>query len=425
MNTTIEKIRGRQILDSRGTPTVEVDVFLEDGTVGTASVPSGLSRGKHEAHELRDEIHEFYAGKSVWQAVSSINKNIADALRGLDARQQRRIDETMLELDGTQNKRDLGANAILAVSLACARAAANALQIPLFQYLGGIYATRIPQPMVNVLNGGAHADNPLAIQEFMLVPQKFRSFAESLRAICETFYALKKLLREQNLSVNVGDEGGFAPNISSHEAVLDLLLNAIQTAGYIPGEQIQLAIDVAASGLYNDGRYRMNEKSYNSAELIQQYETWCENYPICSIEDGLAQDDWDGWTLMNNALGDKIQIVGDDLFCTNEERLREGIQKNVANSILIKPNQVGTLTETFNTIRHAKKYGFHTIISHRSGETEDSFISDLAVGLQADYIKAGSVARGERTAKYNQLLRIEQLLAESRTPAEEEVLENV
>lgn len=425
MNTTIKKIHGRQILDSRGIPTVEVDVFLEDGTVGVASVPSGLSRGEHEAHELRDEIHDFYAGKSVWQAVSCINKNISDTLRGLDARQQHRIDEAMLELDGTQNKRDLGANAILGVSLACARVAANALQIPLFQYLGGIYATQLPQPMVNVLNGGAHADNPLTIQEFMLVPQNFRSFAESLRAICETFYTLKKLLREQNLSVNVGDEGGFAPNISSHEAVFDLLLNAIRTAGYIPGEQIRLAIDVAASELYNDGRYHMNEKSYSSTELVQLYETWCENYPICSIEDGLAQDDWDGWGLLNNSLGEKIHIVGDDLFCTNEERLREGIQKNAANSILIKPNQVGTLTETFNTVRHAKKHGFRIIVSHRSGETEDCFISDLAVGVQADYIKTGSVTRGERTAKYNRLLRIEQLLAESRTQTEEEVLENV
>lgn len=359
-----------------------------------------------------------------------MNGNISDTLRGLDARQQHRIDEAMQELDGTPNKRDLGANAILGVSLACARAAANALQIPLFQYLGGIYATQLPQPMVNVLNGGAHADNPLAIQEFMLIPQKFRSFAESLRAVCETFYALKTLLREQNLSVNVGDEGGFAPNISSHEAVFDLLLNAIRTAGYLPGEQIRLAIDVAASGLYSDGRYHLNEKSYSSAELIQLYETWCENYPISSIEDGLAQDDWEGWTLLNNALGDKnfgkpINIVGDDLFCTNEDRLREGIQKNAANSILIKPNQIGTLTETFSTVRYAKKHGFRVIVSHRSGETEDSFLSDLAVGLQADYIKTGSITRGERTAKYNRLLRIEQLLAESRTQAEEEVLENV
>ena len=412
MNPIIEKIRARQILDSRGLPTVEVEVFLKDGTIGLASVPSGLSRGGNEACELRDGIRDFYAGKSVWQAVHNVNKILSDELKGLDVRNQRRIDEAMLAADGTPDKRNLGANAILGVSLACARAAASALNVPLFRYLGGIFPSQMPIPMVNVLNGGVHADNSIEVQEFMLVPQNFRSFGEALRAVCETFYALKTLLHEKNLSTNVGDEGGFAPQISSHELVFELLVQAIRGAGYTPGEQMSLAIDVAASELYRDGKYFLGVQEFTAQELIDLYESWVKNFPICSIEDGLDQNDWGGWFLLTERLGGSVQIVGDDLFCTNEALLRHGIQKSAANAVLIKPNQVGTLSETFNTIQLAKKHGIRTIISHRSGETTDSFISDLAVAVQADFIKSGSVSRTERTSKYNQLLRIEQKLAQ-------------
>jgi len=412
MNPIIEKIRARQILDSRGTPTVEVEVFLKDGTVGLASVPSGLSRGGNEACELRDGIRDFYAGKSVWQAVHNVNKILSDELRGMDVRNQRRLDEVMLATDGTPDKRNLGANAILGVSLACSRAAANALNVPLFRYLGGIFPSQMPIPMVNVLNGGGHADNPLDVQEFMLVPRNFRSFSEGLRAVCETFYTLKTLLREKNLSTNVGDEGGFAPQISSHEQVFELLVQAIRGAGYTPGEQISLAIDVAASELFQDGKYFLGGEEYTSQELANLYREWVQNFPICSIEDGLDQNDWNGWFFLTELLGDSVLLVGDDLFCTNESLLRHGIQKHAANAVLIKPNQVGTLSETFETIHLAKRHGIRTVISHRSGETIDSFISDLAVAVQADYIKSGSVSRTERTSKYNQLLRIEQKLAQ-------------
>ena len=420
MKTTIEKICARQILDSRGMPTVEVDVHLADGTVGTASVPSGLSKGRHEAVELRDGIRDFYGGKSVWQAVHNVHKILAKELHGEDARNQRRIDDRMIELDGTHDKRDLGANAVLGVSLACARAAANSLRVPLFRYLGGLFAHSIPVPMVNVLNGGVHADNPLDIQEFMLVPQGFRSFSDALRAVCETFYALKSLLRERGLSTNVGDEGGFAPEISSHEQAFELLVDAMRRAGYIPGEQMKIAIDAVANELLLEDRYRLGETQYTMEELIRLYEKWCEDYPLCSIEDGLAQDDWNGWVLLTERLGGKVQLVGDDLFCTNADRLKTGIQQKAANALLVKPNQVGTLTETFEAIRLAKKHGLRTIISHRSGETTDAFISDLAVAVQADFIKSGSVSRTERTAKYNQLLRIEQHLAQYAIPPENE-----
>ncbi|MBE6427284.1 MAG: phosphopyruvate hydratase [Planctomycetaceae bacterium] len=426
MNTLIEKICARQILDSRGIPTLEVDIHLQDGTTGSASVPSGLSRGRNEAFELRDGIRDFYGGKSVWQAVNHVNRVLSDTLRSMDVRNQQQIDETMLELDGTQDKHRLGANAILGVSLACARAAANALRIPLFQYLGGLFAFSIPIPMVNVLNGGVHADNPLEIQEFMLVPQNFRSFSDSIRAVCECFYELKSILMSENLSTNVGDEGGFAPNISSHEKAFEFLVSAIRKAGYVPGEQMKIAIDAAASCFFRDGKYYFQEKTYSSKEMVLLYESWCRNFPICSIEDGLAQDDWDGWFFMTELLGENIQIVGDDLFCTNRSLLRKGIQKHSANAILIKPNQTGTLSETFETIRMAKKNGFRTIVSHRSGETTDPFISDLAVAVQADFIKSGSVVRTERTSKYNQLLRIEQSLAQSTfTPSEEILLESI
>ncbi|MBE6424505.1 MAG: phosphopyruvate hydratase [Planctomycetaceae bacterium] len=418
---TIEKIRARQILDSRGMPTVEVDVHLADGTIGTASVPSGLSRGRHEAVELRDGIRDFYNGKSVWQAVHNVHKILSEELRGEDVRDQRRIDDRMIELDGTHDKRNLGANTVLGVSLACARAAANSLRVPLFRHLGGLFAHSLPVPMVNVLNGGVHADDPLDIQEFMLVPQGFRSFSDALRAVCETFYALKTLLRERGLSTNVGDEGGFAPNIPSHEQAFELLVDAMRRAGYIPGEQMQIAIDTAANELFlEDGHYRLGETQYSTEELIRLYEKWSEDYPLCSIEDGLAQDEWDGWTQLTELLGRKLQIVGDDLFCTNTDLLKTGIQKHAANAVLIKPNQVGTLTETFEAIRLAKKHGLRTIISHRSGETTDSFISDLAVAVQADFIKSGSVSRTERTSKYNQLLRIEQYLAQHSIPTERE-----
>lgn len=424
--TTIEEIRARQILDSRGTPTVEVEVRLDDGTAGIASVPSGLSRGGAEAYELRDGIREFYAGKSVWQAVHNVNKIISKRLHGLDAREQRRIDDTMLELDGTPDKHHLGANAMLGVSLACARAAASALRISLYRYLGGIFAAPLPVPMVNVLNGGVHADNPLAIQEFMIVPDKFRSFSDSIRAVCETFYALKDILKEKNLSTNVGDEGGFAPQISSLEEAFDLLMLAIRRAGYTPGEQMNIAIDAAASTFYKNNEYILNGVKHTSKELSLLYETLCNSYPICSIEDGLAQDDWNGWFFLTELLGDRIQLVGDDLFCSNAGLLEKGVRKHAANAILIKPNQVGTLSETFETLRQAKRNGFRTIISHRSGETTDAFIADLAVAVQADYIKSGSVSRTERTSKYNQLLRIEQEIARfSYTREEEKILETV
>ncbi len=426
MNTLIEKICARQILDSRGIPTLEVDVYLQDGVTGSASTPSGLSTGRNEAFELRDDIRDFYGGKSVWQAVNHVNRVLSDTLRSMDVRNQRLIDETMLELDGAQDKRRLGANAILGVSLACARTAANALRIPLFQYLGGIFSYSVPVPMVNVLNGGVHADNALEIQEFMFVPQNFRSFSDSIRAVCECFYELKALLKSENLSTNAGDEGGFAPNISSHEKAFELLVSAIRKAGYVPGEQMAIAIDSAASNFFRDEKYYFQEKNRSSKDMVLLYESWIRNFPICSIEDGLAEDDWDGWFFMTELLGETVQIVGDDLFCTNQNLLRKGIQKHSANAILIKPNQVGTLSETFETIRMAKKNGFHVIVSHRSGETADPFIADLAVAVQADFIKSGSVARSERTAKYNQLLRIEQNLAQSAfTPSEEILIESI
>lgn len=413
MNTLIEKVEARQILDSRGFPTVEVDVLLQGGIRGTAAVPSGLSLGSSEAHELRDGIRTFYAGKSVWQAVHHVNKTISEALHGRDAREQRKIDETMLELDGTHDKHKLGANAILGVSLACARAASAASKLPLFQYLGGLFAFQLPVPMVNVLNGGVHADTNQIFQEFLIVPQKFRSFSDSLRCVCETFYALKNILKENGLSTNYGDEGGFAPEIQEPELAFEILERAVRKAGYQPGEQVKIAFDAAANSFYRDGKYHIQGESYTSKELAFLYEKWCRKYPICSIEDGLAENDWDGWSFLTELLGDSVLLVGDDLFCTNTELLENGFRNRAANAVIIKPNQVGTLSETFDAIQLAKKNGFQTVISHRSGETNDAFIADLSVAVQADFIKSGSVARTERSAKYNQLLRIEQRLSQN------------
>ncbi|MDO4570871.1 MAG: phosphopyruvate hydratase [Planctomycetia bacterium] len=407
METLIEKVVARQILDSRGIPTVEVDVVLENGKVGRASTPSGLSRGSHEAFELRDNLADFYAGRSVWQAVNNVNVVLAEKIVGMNVFRQKEIDDLMIELDGTPDKHRLGANAILPVSLAVARGAAESLEVPLYRYLGGIFATGIPIPMVNVLNGGAHADNRLDIQEFMLVPHSFSSFADSLRATCETFYSLKRILHERGLSTNVGDEGGFAPDLESHEEAFDLLIQAIESAGYLPERQISLAIDAASNEFFEDGAYYFEGAKRTAKEMALMFEGWTQKYPICSIEDGMAQDDWLGWLFLNEILGDKIMIVGDDLFASNRLRIEKGVQKRAANAVLVKPNQVGTLTETFESIRFSQNNGLKIILSHRSGETIDAFIADLSVAVHADYIKSGSVSRTERTAKYNQLFRIE------------------
>lgn len=410
--STIDRIQGRMILDSRGNPTVEVDVFLADGAFGRAAVPSGASTGTYEALELRDEEPEYYLGKGVERALENIRERIAPALEGLDALEQRVIDETMLSLDGTENKSELGANAILGVSLAVAAAAADSVGLPLYRYLGGINAHVLPVPLMNVLNGGKHAEGGADFQEFMIVPLGAGAFSEALRWGVEVYHHLRKVVQEEGYSTAVGDEGGFAPAVASVRGALDMLMRAIERAGYQPGTQIALALDVAASELYRGGYYvlRAEERTLDSEQMVRFLEELARDYPIVSIEDGLAEDDWQGWQMLTQALGTRVQLVGDDLFVTNPERLMRGMQEGCANSILIKPNQIGTLTETLDTIHLAHRNGYSTIISHRSGETEDTFIADLAVAVGAGQIKTGAPARGERTAKYNRLLRIEEEL---------------
>lgn len=417
----IENIEARQILDSRGNPTIEAEVELSDGIKGNASVPSGASTGTFEAVELRDKIQNDYFGKSVMKAISNINGIISDNLEGENALAQREIDNIMLELDGTYNKSTLGANAILAVSLACARAGANALELPLYKYLGGINATVLPTPMMNILNGGVHANNNLDFQEFMISPVGVSSFSEAIKAGAEIFQTLKRILNEKNLSTTVGDEGGFAPSLSSTEEAIELIIEAIEKSGYNT-QIVKICLDVAASELYEEGgcsggvcslsKYRLNgeKRTLTSENMITYLEKLVQNYPIISIEDGLAEDDELGWQELTKRLGSKCQLVGDDLFVTNVNRLIGGIRKNMANSILIKPNQIGTLSETLDTILMAQKNGYSTIISHRSGETEDTFIADLSVAVNSGLIKTGSLSRSERLCKYNRLLKIEEEL---------------
>ena len=402
-------VYARQILDSRGNPTVEVEVTLEDGTGGRAAVPSGASTGEREALELRDGGKEFL-GKGVLKAVENVNDVIAPKIKGMYVFNQREIDYFLIDLDGTENKSNLGANAILGVSLAVARAAANCLEVPLFFYLGGVVANIMPVPLCNVINGGMHADNNLDIQEFMIAPVGAECFSEGYRMVAETFQHLKKILKEKGYSTSVGDEGGFAPNLNKNEEGLELILEAIEKAGYKAGQDIYIALDTAASSLYENGKYNFEGKKVDSDYLISFYEKIVEKYPVYSIEDGLAENDWDGWKKLTEKLGNRIQLVGDDIFVTNPEIFSEGIEKGIANAILIKVNQIGTLTETLETISMAKRNGYETVISHRSGETEDTFIADLTVGTNAGQIKSGSLSRSERLCKYNQLLRIEEML---------------
>lgn len=407
----IEKIWAREILDSRGNPTVEAEVILEDGTLGIAAVPSGASTGENEAVELRDGDQNRYLGKGVRKAVENIIEKIACEIEGMDALDQNLIDQTMIELDGTDNKSNLGANAILAVSMATARAAAAFLQLPLYRYLGGVNARTLPVPMMNIINGGAHADNNVDFQEFMIVPVGFPSFGEALRVGAEIFHHLKKVLSSKGYSTAVGDEGGFAPNLKSNEEAIETILQAIEKAGYEPGEDVMIALDPASSEFYQDGRYvfkKSDGRNLSSDEMIKFWQNWIEKYPIISIEDGLAENDWEGWKHLTKALGNKIQLVGDDLFVTNTKFLNRGIEENCANAILIKVNQIGTLTETLQAIELARTHNMAAIISHRSGETEDTFIADLAVATNAGQIKTGSLSRSDRIAKYNQLLRIEE-----------------
>ena len=411
----IAEIKGREILDSRGNPTVEVDVILESGIMGRASVPSGASTGEHEALELRDGDKTRYGGKGVLKAVENINTLIAPALKGMDSMDQRGIDKAMLDLDGTPTKSKLGANAILGVSLAVAKAAANYLDIPLYRYIGGTNTYVMPVPMMNVINGGAHANNNLDLQEFMIIPVGAPSFREALRYGAETFHALKKIINARGMSTAVGDEGGFAPKCESHEEAIELILEAIKAAGFEAGKDIMIGLDCASSEFFEDGKYVMKKssgKALTAEEWIAVLEDWVNKYPIISIEDGMAEGDWEGWAKLTAALGKRVQLVGDDLFVTNPAILKEGIEKGVANSILIKVNQIGTLTETFEAIEMAKRAGYTAVVSHRSGETEDSTIADIAVGLNAGQIKTGSMSRSDRMAKYNQLLRIEEHLAE-------------
>ena len=411
--SAITGVYAREILDSRGFPTVEVEIQLESGAWGRAAVPSGASTGKREAVELRDGDSQRYRGKGVQQAVHNVEETIAPEIDGMEATEQASIDQALLELDGTPNKSALGANAILAVSLAVARAAADDAGLPLYAYLGGVGSRLLPVPLLNVINGGAHADNGIDFQEFMLVPAGADSFANALRMGVEVFHALKELLKEKKMSTGVGDEGGFAPALGSNLAALDFLMQAIERAGYRPGDDVALALDVAASEFAEEnGRYRLraDKAVLDSEELVGRYEQLCDRYPIVSIEDGLGEDDWAGWALLTRRLGHRVQLVGDDLFVTNPAIIQQGIQQGLANAVLVKVNQVGTLTETMEAIELAKRAGYGTIISHRSGETEDTFVADLAVAVNAGQIKTGSVARGERTAKYNQLLRIEEEL---------------
>ena len=409
-------VSAREILDSRANPTVEVEVFLEDGTVGRAAVPSGASTGAFEAVELRDGDKKRYLGKGVLKAVDNVNSVIAPNLIGMNVYEQVLVDKTMLEIDGTKNKSKLGANAILGVSLAVARAAAESLDMSLYQYLGGVNSKTLPVPMMNILNGGAHADNNVDIQEFMIMPVGASSFTEALRMCAETFHALKSTLNKKGLATGVGDEGGFAPNLSSNEEAIKVIIEAIDKAGYKPGKDISIAIDAAASELYKDDKkYHLDGegKVYTAEEMVSFYESLVEKYPIISLEDGLAEEDWDGWKVLTDRLGKKIQLVGDDLFVTNTERLKKGIELGVANSVLIKLNQIGTLTETLDTIQMAERAGYTAVVSHRSGETEDTTIADLVVAVNAGQIKTGAPSRSERVSKYNRLLRIEEELEDA------------
>ena len=415
--SAIVDIIGREILDSRGNPTIECDVLLESGAMGRASVPSGASTGAREALELRDGDPARYLGKGVLRAVENLNTEISEALMGLDAQEQAFVDRTLIDLDGTEGKSRLGANAMLAASMAVARAAADDSGLSLYRYFGGSGAMAMPVPMMNVINGGAHANNSLDLQEFMILPIGANSFRESLRMGAEVFHALKKILDKQGMSTAVGDEGGFAPSVENHEAAIQLILQAIGEAGYEAGSQIALGLDCASSEFYRDGKYHLAGEgvSLSAQDFTNLLESWCDKYPIISIEDGMAEDDWDGWKILTDQLGKKVQLVGDDLFVTNTAILKQGIDKGVANSILIKINQIGTLTETFAAIEMAKRYGYTSVISHRSGETEDSTIADIAVATNAMQIKTGSLSRSDRMAKYNQLLRIEEELAEVAT----------
>ena len=413
--SAIVDIVGREVLDSRGNPTVECDVLLESGVMGRAAVPSGASTGSREAIELRDGDKARYLGKGVLKAVEHINTEISEAVLGLDASEQAFLDKTLIDLDGTENKSRLGANAMLAVSMAVARAAAEEAGLPLYRYFGGMNAVQMPVPMMNVINGGAHANNSLDLQELMIIPVGAPSFREALRWGAEVFHALKKIIHDKNMSTAVGDEGGFAPSVESHEAALKLILEAIDQAGYTAGEQIALGLDCAASEFYKDGKYVLEGEggiALTAAQWTDMLASWADKYPIISIEDGMAEGDWDGWKLLTERLGDKVQLVGDDLFVTNTKILKEGIDKHIANSILIKINQIGTLTETFAAIEMAKRAGYTAVISHRSGETEDNTISDIAVGTNAGQIKTGSLSRSDRMSKYNQLLRIEEDLGD-------------
>lgn len=413
--SSIIDIVAREILDSRGNPTVECDVYLESGTMARAAVPSGASTGIREAIELRDGDKKRYGGKGVLKAVENVNSEIADAILGSEASDQAFIDRTMIELDGTENKGRLGANAILAVSMAVARAAAEESGLPLFRYFGGMGAVQMPVPMMNVINGGAHANNNLDLQEFMIIPVGAPSFKEALRYGAETFHTLKKIINSRGMSTAVGDEGGFAPKCESHEEAIELILEAVKQAGFEPGKDIMIGLDCASSEFFDNGKYVMKKsggKAMSAEEWAGVLEGWVNKYPIISIEDGMAEGDWEGWKMLTEKLGDRVQLVGDDLFVTNPKILKEGIEKGVANSILIKVNQIGTLTETFEAIEMAKRAGYTAVVSHRSGETEDSTIADIAVGLNAGQIKTGSMSRSDRMAKYNQLLRIEERLGD-------------
>ena len=415
--SAIVDIVGREILDSRGNPTVECDVLLESGTMGRAAVPSGASTGSREAIELRDGDKTRYLGKGVLKAVEHINTEISEAVLGLDASEQAFLDKTLIDLDGTENKSRLGANAMLAVSMAVARAAAEESGLPLYRYFGGMGGMQLPVPMMNVINGGAHANNSLDLQEFMIIPVGAPSFREALRYGAEVFHALKKIIDEKGMSTAVGDEGGFTPSVENHEAAIQLILQAVDKAGFIAGEHIAIGLDCAASEFYKDGKYHLKGEGMvlDAQQWTDMLATWVDKYPIISIEDGMAENDWDGWKILTDRLGKQVQIVGDDLFVTNTKIFKEGIDKGIANSILIKINQIGTLTETFAAIEMAKRAGYTAVISHRSGETEDSTIADIAVGMNAGQIKTGSLSRSDRMAKYNQLLRIEEDLGEVAT----------
>ncbi len=411
--TVIANVAGRELLDSRGNPTIEVEVLLDGGFMGSAIVPSGASTGKFEAVELRDNDVKRYLGKGVLKAVSNVNGEIAETISGMDGMDQALIDKTLIKLDGTANKARLGANAILGVSLAVAKAASEAAGQPLYRYIGGVSAKTLPVPMMNIINGGAHADNNLDIQEFMAVPAGFTSFKNALRAGVEIFHNLKKILHKNGLSTAVGDEGGFAPKLKSHREAIELIIKAIEAAGYKPGKEVFIALDCASSEFYKNGHYYIEGKKTSSAKMADYLEGLANDYPIVSIEDGMAEDDWAGWKLLTKRLGERVQLVGDDLFVTNTERLRKGIDEGVANSILVKVNQIGTLTETLDAVETAKKASYTSVISHRSGETEDTTIADIAVATNAGQIKTGSASRTDRTAKYNQLLRIEEGLGEA------------